>query len=39
MHKHGKKNSTQHYKCKSCNKTFSFNKKLDPISIWIDYMS
>ncbi|WP_428981833.1 IS256 family transposase, variant Zn-binding type [Mannheimia indoligenes] len=39
MHKHGKKNNTQRYKCTSCNKTFSFNKKLDPISIWIDYTS
>ncbi|WP_428981864.1 IS1/IS1595 family N-terminal zinc-binding domain-containing protein [Mannheimia indoligenes] len=26
MHKHGKKNNTQRYKCTSCNKTFSFNK-------------
>ncbi|WP_424275957.1 IS1/IS1595 family N-terminal zinc-binding domain-containing protein [Cricetibacter osteomyelitidis] len=30
LHKHGKKNNIQRYKCPYCNKTFTFKNKLNP---------
>ncbi len=37
IHKHGKINNIERYKCTSCNKTFTFQKKLNPSDIWKDY--
>ena len=37
IHKHGKINKIERYKCPSCNKTFTFQKKLNPCEIWRDY--
>ncbi|WP_419865861.1 transposase, partial [Gallibacterium genomosp. 3] len=35
--KHGIRNTIQRYKCNSCNKTFTFQPKLNPATIWSDY--
>ncbi|MGY4679439.1 transposase-like zinc-binding domain-containing protein, partial [Ursidibacter arcticus] len=37
IHKHGLKNNIQRYKCPSCSKTFTFQKKLNYSDIWQDY--
>ena len=37
IHKHGKINNIQRYKCTACNKTFTFQEKLNPCDIWQDY--
>ncbi|HDR1925604.1 TPA: transposase [Pasteurella multocida] len=37
MKKHGTQNNIQRYKCSSCYKTFTFQKKLNPSAIWFDY--
>ncbi|MGC6359731.1 IS256 family transposase, variant Zn-binding type [Bisgaard Taxon 45] len=37
MKKNGVSNNIQRYKCTSCNKTFTLQKKLNPIDIWLDY--
>ncbi|MGX3048587.1 IS256 family transposase, variant Zn-binding type, partial [Ursidibacter arcticus] len=31
------KNNIQRYKCPSCNKTFTFQHKINPADIWFDY--
>ncbi|WP_446685282.1 transposase, partial [Gallibacterium melopsittaci] len=35
--KHGIRNKIQRYKCNTCNKTFTYQKKLNPEQIWQDY--
>ncbi|WP_428981788.1 transposase, partial [Mannheimia indoligenes] len=35
--KHGKQNNIQRHYCNQCNKTFTFQKKLNAIQIWSDY--
>ncbi|MEG9545790.1 transposase, partial [Mannheimia sp. HC-2023] len=37
MQKYGTQNNLQRYKCLSCNKTFTFEQKLNPELIWYDY--
>lgn len=37
MNKNSVKNHIQRYKCPSCNKTFTFQKKLNPSNISLDY--
>ncbi|WP_424580039.1 transposase [Volucribacter psittacicida] len=37
IHKHGKKKTIQRYKCNHCNKTFTFQYKLNPTEIWFHY--
>ncbi|MGX2970689.1 transposase, partial [Ursidibacter sp. B-7004-1] len=37
IHKHVLKNNIQRYKCPSCNKTFTLQKKLNYSDIWQDY--
>ncbi|MGX2950706.1 IS256 family transposase, variant Zn-binding type, partial [Ursidibacter sp. B-7004-1] len=37
MKKHGTQNNTQRYKCHCCNKTFTFQHKINPADIWQDY--
>ncbi|WP_424580056.1 IS1/IS1595 family N-terminal zinc-binding domain-containing protein [Volucribacter psittacicida] len=35
--KHGTQNHIQRYKCNHCNKTFTFQNKLNPTEIWFHY--